>query len=355
MISGLIAGIFLAADIVLLFCASKVPGFADIYSRYIYPLWVAVLGRITAVFSGSVVEVLLYMGIFCILLWMITVIRSLFVDKKEGTKRLKTGGRRLGYMVVLLFSLYVWNCGINYQKTSFAREYDLNKGGYTTQELMDICEKLTLKVNDLSELVQRDENGIMVLEGDEIEEAQNTMRKLSLVYTSLGGYYPPPKPVWQSVILSVQEVTGVYSPFTIEANYNRDMPDFDKPLTMCHELSHLKGYMNEDEANYIGYLACIFSGNQEFQYSGNLSAWVYCCNELYKRDKDSWANIYGILSEMAKADLSAGNEFWSAYEGSSASKIQDQINDTYLKANGQAEGIGSYTLVVDLIVGNFNN
>ena len=32
------------------------------------------------------------------------------------------------------------------------------------------------------------------------------------------------------------------------------MPFYNIPHTICHELSHLKGYMREDEANFIGYL-----------------------------------------------------------------------------------------------------
>lgn len=46
----------------------------------------------------------------------------------------------------------------------------------------------------------------------------------------------------------MQQLCGVYSPFTVEANYNGDMPDYNVPHTLCHELSHLKGFMREDEA-----------------------------------------------------------------------------------------------------------
>ncbi|HIR00560.1 MAG TPA: DUF3810 family protein [Candidatus Scybalocola faecavium] len=48
-------------------------------------------------------------------------------------------------------------------------------------------------------------------------------------------------------------------------------------------------------------------------------------------------------------DLSANNDFWASYEGS-ISQISDWMNDTYLKANGQSEGIVSYDKMVDLVV-----
>jgi hypothetical protein len=86
-------------------------------------------------------------------------------------------------------------------------------------------------------------------------------------------------------------LTGIYSPFTIEANYNGDMTDYNIPFTLCHELSHLRGFMQEEEANFIAFLACIYSDQMEFQYSGYLSAWIYAMNELNDKDVERWSQI----------------------------------------------------------------
>ena len=104
------------------------------------------------------------------------------------------------------------------------------------------------------------------------------MIRLGQSYPQLDGYYPYPKPLINSRLLSVQQLCGIYSPFTIEANYNREMPYYNIPHTICHELSHLKGFMREDEANFIGYLACIGSDSPDFRYSGYLTGWVYAGN-----------------------------------------------------------------------------
>ena len=42
-----------------------------------------------------------------------------------------------------------------------------------------------------------------------------------------------------------------------------------------------------------------------------------------------------------------------SYEGG-ISKTADKINDTYLKVNGQADGVQSYSRMVDLIVAYFD-
>ncbi|KAI4439854.1 hypothetical protein C824_002341 [Schaedlerella arabinosiphila] len=92
------------------------------------------------------------------------------------------------------------------------------------------------------------------------------MKKLAEEYPDLKGYYPHPKPVCISEILSYQNLSGVYSPFTIEANFNADMIDYNIPFTLCHELSHLRGFMQEEEANFIAFLACIGFGKQDFEF-----------------------------------------------------------------------------------------
>ena len=37
---------------------------------------------------------------------------------------------------------------------------------------------------------------------------------------------------------------------------------------MMHEQTHLRGFMNEAEANFVAYLACENSSDPYFEYSG---------------------------------------------------------------------------------------
>ena len=48
-------------------------------------------------------------------------------------------------------------------------------------------------------------------------------------------------------------------------------------------------------------------------------------------------------------DIYANNAFWESYEGKIA-EAADKINDTYLKANHQTDGVKSYGRVVDLML-----
>ena len=107
--------------------------------------------------------------------------------------------------------------------------------------------------------------------------------------------------------------------------------------------------MREDEANFIGYLACIGSEEGGFRYSGYLTGWVYATNALAKADRVAYAEICGQLSEKAWDDLRYNNEFWGKYEGKTA-EVSNRMNDTYLKLNNQSDGVNSYGRMVDLML-----
>lgn len=55
--------------------------------------------------------------------------------------------------------------------------------------------------------------------------------------------------------------------------------------------------MREDEANFIGYLACTGSESRSFRYSGYLTGWVYAGNALAKADYDGFIELYKKLDE----------------------------------------------------------
>jgi hypothetical protein len=107
--------------------------------------------------------------------------------------------------------------------------------------------------------------------------------------------------------------------------------------------------MREDEANFIGYLACVGSDNQAFRYSGYLTGWVYAGNALARVDMDAYVELSDRLSLQAKIDLQQNNEFWDRYEGKVA-EASTKMNDTYLKANSQTDGVKSYGRMVDLML-----
>ncbi len=341
------AAVLLILSAGLMLLSSRKPDFAQWYSEHIYPLLVTTVGRASGLFPFSVSEA----GI-CLLLivFVVTLVRMLSAVSRAAAASWLSG---VLLCVGILAFLYVSCCGINYHRRSFSEEEGIVTQKYNADMLEDVCRWLTDEVNARADRVSRDADGVMELDGSEKRKAVEAMHRLAKEFSSLEGYYPQPKELIVSEILSYQGLTGIYLPFTIEANYNGDMTAYDKPFTVCHELSHLRGFMQEQEANFIAFLACISSEYMDFQYSGYLSGWVYCMNALYRADYSGWEEVRALLSEEAEPDLLANNEFWDRHEGV-ISETSERINDTYLKANGQVDGVQSYDRMVDLIVAYFS-
>lgn len=350
---GIISVILTAAAVFLSIAARKLPGVAQWYSTHLYPLWVGSIGRLMGYLSFSGSEMLLYILLICAVLWFVRLMRGYRKEVKGNNGKapadVLSGGWNLILLVSVLFFLYVANCGINYQRNSFSESSGIQAEEYTVEELKEVCQWLTRKVAAYSDTVERGEDGGMILELPLGENAIAAMGELGEEYPELAGYYPKPKKLVNSWILSIQDLSGVYSPFTIEANYNGDMQDYNIPFTACHELSHLRGFMQEQEANFIAFLACSGSEEDAFAYSGYLMGWIHCMNVLYRADYDVWEEVRSQLPPEAEADLRLNSEFWARYDGRIA-EVSNRVNDTYLKANGQADGVKSYNRMVDLIV-----
>ena len=331
---------------ILLFCAAKIPGFADGYAETIYPVLVRVIGHVTGAVPFSVVEIGLYVTI---LMLAVTLVRAVLQKKEDRAAAVFSWAVGVFFLACVLFFLYVVNCGVNYKRESFSEKEHFRVGEYTVVELQEVCEWLTEEVNSRADLVSRDADGEMRLDAPEATDAVRAMEALSEKYESLQGFYPRPKKLIVSEILSYQSLTGIYAPFTVEANYNGDMQPYNIPFTACHELSHLRGFMQEQEANFIAFLACEHAERIDFQYSGYLMAWIYSTNALYRADHEVWQEVRSGLDQSVEPDLEANSRFWDSYEGK-VSEVANQINDTYLKVNGQSDGVKSYDRMVDLLV-----
>lgn len=338
-----IGGILFVLAVILQVLARSVRGFGQWYSVTVYRLLTGTLGRLTGIFPFSVSEVGLYALVILGVIYGIRHIRE--------PKRLLSGTFLL---ISIIFLVYTLNCGINYYRQPFSASLDYKIQPSSVEELAGLCAYLTEMVNETVPDVipdgEKDAGQSQFPPASVLNaEGVKAMKNLGKEYPGLNGFYPKPKGLLVSEILSYQQLSGIYSPFTIEANYNADMTAYNIPHTVCHELSHLRGYMREDEANFIGYLACINSDSKEFQYSGYLSGWIYAGNALAKVDMEAYRRLSAELKPQVREDLNANSRFWDRFEGKVA-ETATKMNDTYLKANSQNDGVQSYGRVVDLML-----
>ena len=152
---------------------------------------------------------------------------------------------------------------------------------------------------------------------------------------------------------------GYYFPFTVEANYNGMMGTIHVPATMCHELAHVKGYLFEEEANMLAFLACIQSDDVTFQYSGYLSVLNYIDNDFYKavnKDRTRYLEQVRIEDRVKKDNIFISEQDWIKIEKKAVIKTEtvkkatQKFTDTTLVLNGVSNGFESYSDVVKLLM-----
>ena len=344
----IISGIVLIISSVLIGVATRVDGFAQWYSTNVYPVLVTTMGRFFGWFPFSVSEIILYIILLYVLGTLISTVVLMFFKEEKGLRFLKWLTSTL-LIASILFCLFVVNCGINYHRDSFAEVSGLEVREYSVEELLQASQWLTQRVNETSQLVPRDEDGVMMLTVNVRDASRVAMRGVGEEFPALRGYVPPPKPMMNSWLLSSMQVAGIFIPFTIEGNYNWQMVPYNIPFAATHELVHVLGFMAEDEANFIAFLACIRSEEVEFQYSGYLRGWIYVRNALRRVDAEAADELFYLFDEGVKADLAANREFWARFDGPVAD-LQTRVNDAYLRANAQHEGVRSYGMMVDLLL-----
>ncbi|MBO4922023.1 MAG: DUF3810 domain-containing protein [Lachnospiraceae bacterium] len=323
-----------------------------VFARGIYRVYGTALSFINGLLPFSVGEWLLIL--FCLAAAAFPVVTVILVIRRK--KKLVTLVSCLRYLLIASGVVFLWfmiGAGTNYYRYEFSTFSGLEIKKSTVDELYDLCVQLTQKTNAAREELGVEEGKTFksaLTNRERAAEARKAMQKLSGQYDVLAGYYPYAKPVFFSRVLSEFNITGVYFPWTVEANVNVDTPDYSRGSVLCHELSHLRGFMREDEANFIGYLACVNSDCAELRYSGYMLALINAGNQLYSADKDKYYEVRALYSDGVNLDLKENSEYWEQFKDTALSTAGETMNNTYLKMNNVEDGTKSYGRMVDLLL-----
>ncbi len=362
--------VLLGITVVLNILAWNSESFCDRYVDSIFPIWGPVYGLFTELTDRSVGEIMI--AIAAVLL-VCTAVFSLFAvifylsKRGKGFRRFYGKFMKVIVIIVAVESLVMTlNCFILYHCSSFRDKYmdayHTENDQYTVKELAELRDMIVSEANRLSEELERDDRGQLIYGKSISEEAVRCMQRLGKSYPQLSGYYSTPKALSASNFFSQQYMEGYYFPFSMEANYNDVMYIVNKPATMCHELAHTKGFIYEDEANFIAYLACVGSDDPFFRYSGYLSVYNYIERDFLKSigNDEAVYRSYVKLSELAKSDnIFLTSEAWdevekkAVLETGKVRKASNTFTDSTLKINGVESGMASYSEVVGLLLDHY--
>ena len=293
------------------------------------------LANITGVFPFPVWEIL---AALLLAAGIVSLIKSL---AKLKILRWLSGVLWTASLLLLLFTA-LW--GLNHllpTKTEDIVDIQIT----SVPELHDAAAYYGEKASALAAQVQRDDSGLPVMDGYAAEAAEN-MRRLEPM-----GFYVPEKlevkTLWAGQLFSYAGTTGIFVPFTGEACVNPGTYAASLPFVSCHELAHRMGITDEEEADFLAFLATR-EGSVDAQYSAYYSAFLYCYNALYALSPDAALELFSKQTPQLQKDLQQAGEYYATFEGSVQDAVK-KVNDAYLKAFDE-EGIQSYDLVSNALV-----
>lgn len=282
----------------------------------------------------------------------IFVLKSVFITLKTKKINFKNTLFKTGALISVLFFFFHFNWALNYFRQPLFKTLNLEKTNYTTDELIHFTKTLILKTNRAQILITNNDTVIVhnPLNKQKIEEKSPlAYHKLQIKYPQFKFENPSLKHSLFSLPLTYMGFAGYINPFTNEAQINSLIPKNNYPATVCHEVAHQIGFASESEANFIGYLAAIYSNDSFYNYSGYLMALRYCLSEIYRTNPEQYEMLKKEINKGILKDIKQSQDFWIAYQNWSE-KYFKGFYDSFLKANKQKAGMKEYNKMVSLLI-----
>lgn len=312
-----------------------------VYSHRIYPTIAWILGSLSDLVTFSLAEIAIFL-----LVWGATwkVGRLLLQWWRKSLSKRELGRRLLYFAGGLAGALYlvflvVW--GFNYLRPPLEKRLDLKVSQVYPLDVYQTAQWLVEKTNRHQSHIEIDDWPSVYRELD---------RSLDQVVVDLGGI-----PISSALRIKHFQanrcmnwlgIDGVCMPFFSEAHINASLLPWEKPYVTAHEKAHLKGYTSENEASFLGYLACIRSRHPMARYSGYLNllhTFLYALpgpirKELYEKLHPGPQLHLQQIEARVLANISG------------VSRTHAQMNHYFLQFNMVRGGIASYSMVIQLEV-----
>lgn len=251
-------------------------GFCDWYKLTIYGLISDALGMITGWIPVAIGELMAYVGVLGLLMGVILLVLFPFLRKRAGFRKgIAVYGKSLFMTLLMVFFIYTLNWIIPFRAT-ILQVKDATERKYSVLELQNVRNHVVNQINDCAKQVPRDENGSVIYDKKAIVKAvYASMKAQAKDYPILSGYYPPMKDALYSDFLDWMNIGGYTYPYTMEVTWNKYCNDLYYPFLLAHESSHHQGYYQENEANFIAFLACTQSEDPLVRYAGYYEIYYY--------------------------------------------------------------------------------
>ena len=314
-----------------------------IYARRIYP---AIQPHLTSLSNAvpialfDVTMVGLTIGVFT--MWIVTIRRA-----GRGRRMGAVGGLMIDSAAIAA-ALYVWFLcawGLNYQREPLRSIVDFDETHVTSEALIELAGRDIDALNALYGAASRyDWPALRDVPAVLDPPFLNAQHELALRWRTEPAI---PKRSLLDLYFRRVSVDGMTDPFFLETLTNDSLLPFERPFVVAHEWSHLAGYADESEANFIAWLICM-RGDAAIQYSAWISLYGTIVSSVAPGDRPS---LVARVQPGPAADLRAMRDRIVRQTNPAASKAGYAMYDRFLKANRVEAGVRSYSEVVQLLLG----
>lgn len=318
------------------------------YSRGLYP-FISKVQRFLFGWLPLSVGDLFYAFLVLVVLYKTFQFMKAIIKKRVTRQYFVAGLQQAIFFMLFIYVFFNLLWGLNYNRKGIAYQLQLDVKPYTTADLDTLTSVIQKRVNYFAGFVteaQRDsfdkKKQLFASACDAYREAARTWAFMEYQPRSI-------KPSIYSYLGNYLGFQGYYNPFSGEGQVNTTIPRFLEPFVTTHEMAHQLGYAKENEANFVGYLACRSYASNAFRYSVYFDMYNYSISELYRRDSVR-AGAYQLTRhpQLVK-DVQEYHTFFRRY----SNVLQDIIMSGYgefLRANNQPAGKGSYNEVVAWLI-----
>lgn len=174
--------------------------------------------------------------------------------------------------------------GLNEYASPLADDVRLSVTDYTVTELREATVYFRDKANELCKQINRDGKGNPDIGTFEELAAQAGNGFEHLTYDQaisvFSGSTAPVKKLSFNLGNTLRRDSGITVPLTGEACVNPNVPEAMLPFAMCKEISHRMSIYSQQDAQFGGFLACLYNDSPVFQYSAYLFAYRVCYDAL---------------------------------------------------------------------------
>ena len=276
------------------------PSACDWFTDNIHGIVSGGIARVTGLLPVSVGEIILMIGAAMLVLGILFLILLIFLRKKAGYRKFCAGWFKtwlMGFVIVLFLSMPTWLiplCGHVLGKDNAGKRTD-----YSVKELTALYAYTIEGLNKAAAEIEIAADGSVQFPTDEELQPHITeaLTALSGEYPRLAGYYPPVKIALTSDFYSRMNIGGFTFPPSAEATRDKYSLPYFIPVLNAHELSHVKGFMKENEANFISQLALSKSDNPYLRFSAfdNMRSYVY---EKWQPASEAYLNTLAERGEI---------------------------------------------------------